>query len=1099
MRKRTLALILSLAMLVGLVSATGLFSAAAAEDAQWKADETGKATFTTIARNTELTAYMKGQGVTESALNYHMNPLSVYGEDGKTRGRQDGNVKEPNGLTRALCDGDIGSNEGFNWNVPDKYPWASRRIVYFCDAGKMNYFTYDLQQNSRLTDFVVAGSQLDETAYLLKNVKIYVSDTKYEGTAATLGTEVFSHMGESSANVNDYNYHVRLSQPVEGRYVTFALGVTADSLMRLGELAAYGTRLTYDAKGNAVRELRAAQDIPTYDNALKNAVGKQIDGTSGIPLAGNLVDGVVSALTTNVDYLVTGDATSTYKNGDALYEGGSNFLGKANGKAWLTVDSDSYTVQNIPLTSSKYTETVTDGDNTETTVTKYKRYIKANIGWGGTRIGVRKDNANEDRNQLESANKFYYDLGGTTDVEKVMVASGVALNAPSVENVTSEVSDGALNSWNGQLEESGKYIVSGIKLYVADTLDELKKDGTFLETALVADFTQGRNDDMDTAVELTLQNVKGRYIGFELTNTGNKLRLSELAVKIGEKHGNWPIAAASVTADMAAKSLLNTVTVVSTNIDGDVSKLGDGDGRTKAQVYKSDVDGKNDAGEEVAYIPGTETVINGTTGWSKIRFELDSEVSIDSFLVMGSLADDDKSKFNTYSTCMRNRTIAYYRIYVSDSKDDLFNDDKMVVDCNNLGSNAPDGSQVTPGASEAFCNYLNAPATGRFIGLLATTGAYNWARVGEFHVYGKPVADVKTWNDCSSSEITVPTVEDNLLAGVYKNVTAYEQHYLKAGQDDELAEWNPWGVAAHFDNVFDGKVWAGSSNTQDDANSKWTPVVYDADANLTKYPNYIWLDFDLGVQYNIDTFLHAAADRGANTVDFFVTDKSVAELVESKAEPNVHMIGETAGQKGIATWKKLNEPAQGSHVIVRLKGNFNAGNYQMWVSELAVSGTAASPLDYNGAAKRLEDSGLRFSFDVAVKGAAYENGNPQESNNYSRDISKATVTVDGTSYPVEKFGAIVSIKKAGWEADLASVEAVEENNRYTKVVEANNLYAVQRDYVTYTAVVTDIPAAAKDREIHARPYVAYKATDGSIQYIYGKIESSSVAAFGDIS
>ena len=41
MRKRTLALILSLAMLVGLVSATGLFSAAAAEDAQWKADETG--------------------------------------------------------------------------------------------------------------------------------------------------------------------------------------------------------------------------------------------------------------------------------------------------------------------------------------------------------------------------------------------------------------------------------------------------------------------------------------------------------------------------------------------------------------------------------------------------------------------------------------------------------------------------------------------------------------------------------------------------------------------------------------------------------------------------------------------------------------------------------------------------------------------------------------------------------------------------------------------------------------------------------------------------------------------------------------------------
>lgn len=580
------------------------------------------------------------------------------------------------------------------------------------------------------------------------------------------------------------------------------------------------------------------------------------------------------------------------------------------GATWVTVGDDSYTVSNIPLTSSKYTEEVTDEEGNKTKVTKYKRYVQTNIGYGGSRIALRKDCANEDRHILDKTNQFYYDLGGTTDVEKVMVASGVALQEQYKDNVEYKVSDSDLNIWNGQLESSGAYIVSDIKVYVADTLDELVASGKFRDTARVAYFTQDTNNNMHTAVELTLKNVaRGQYIGFELTNANNNLRLSELGV------------------------------------------------------------------------------------------------------------------------------------------------------------------------------------------------------------YGKPVADVKTWNDCSSSEITVPTVEDNLLAGVYKNVTAYEQHYLKAGQDDELAKWNPWGVAAHFDNVFDGKVWAGYKKNADgtyvkeehgwnvevDSSSKWTPVVYDADANLTKYPNYIWLDFDLGVQYNIDTFLHAAADRGANTVDFFVTDKSVAELVESKAEPNVYMIGETSGQKGIATWKKLNEPAQGSHVIVRLKGNYNAGNYQMWVSELAVSGTVASPLDYNGAAKRLEDSGLRFSFDVAVKGAAYENDNPQESKNYRRDISKATVTVDGTSYPVEKFGAIVSIRKDGWEADLASVEAVGEDSKYTKVVEANNLYAVQRDYVTYTAVVTDIPEVAKDREIHARPYVAYKATDGSIRYIYGKIESSSVAAFGDIS
>ncbi len=51
MQRRTLALILSLAMLVCLVSATGLLSVSA-DDTQWTADETGKAAYTTIARNT---------------------------------------------------------------------------------------------------------------------------------------------------------------------------------------------------------------------------------------------------------------------------------------------------------------------------------------------------------------------------------------------------------------------------------------------------------------------------------------------------------------------------------------------------------------------------------------------------------------------------------------------------------------------------------------------------------------------------------------------------------------------------------------------------------------------------------------------------------------------------------------------------------------------------------------------------------------------------------------------------------------------------------------------------------------------------------------
>ena len=51
--------------------------------------------------------------------------------------------------------------------------------------------------------------------------------------------------------------------------------------------------------------------------------------------------------------------------------------------------------------------------------------------------------------------------------------------------------------------------------------------------------------------------------------------------------------------------------------------------------------------------------------------------------------------------------------------------------------------------------------------------------------------------------------------------------------------------------------------------------------------------------------------------------------------------------------------------------------------------------------------------------------------------------------------------------------------------------------MTYTAVVKDIPDAYVERVIHARPYVAYLAADGSTQYLYGEIVSSSIAAFNE--
>lgn len=505
--------------------------------------------------------------------------------------------------------------------------------------------------------------------------------------------------------------------------------------------------------------------------------------------------------------------------------------------------------------------------------------------------------------------------------------------------------------------------------------------------------------------------------------------------------------------------------------------------------------------------------INGTTGWSKIRFELDSEVSIDSFLLMGSLTDSDNNKFGS-PTYKRNRTVAYYRIYVGDDSATLFDDANQVVDCSNLGTNLPDGSNPITGASDAFYNYLDAPAKGRFIGLLVTTGAYDAARVGEFHVYGKAEAKATTWTDCSDSSISIPAVKDNLLADAYKTVTAYTQHALKAGQEDELERWNPEGASPNFANLFDGKAWAGYQKNEDgsyvteehgwkvevDPSSKWVPMAYDTDEEKVNHPNYIWLDFDLGLQYNVNGFLHVAADRGANDVDFFVTNKSVPELVAEGAKPDVHINGNAkpnSAADGTATLKTLYTARQGSHVIVRLKGDSNSGMYQIWLSELAVTGSVAESLHYAGASKRLSATNdLRFKFHVAVENAAYAAGDPMESGIYVRDLTAATVLVGGESHKVVAFGAIVTNLADGWESSLADVSSA--TGKYVKVVEARNLYEIKSGYVTYTAVVKNIPDAFVDRIIHARPYVAYETADGTTQYIYGDIVSSSVAAFREV-
>ena len=127
--------------------------------------------------------------------------------------------------------------------------------------------------------------------------------------------------------------------------------------------------------------------------------------------------------------------------------------------------------------------------------------------------------------------------------------------------------------------------------------------------------------------------------------------------------------------------------------------------------------------------------------------------------------------------------------------------------------------------------------------------------------------------------------------------------------------------------------------------------------------------------------------------------------------------------------------------------------------------------------------GLRFIMEASCAGAAY-----QAEGSYLVDYSKATVTVDGTARAIARIGAVVArTDKAAAEELVAGA-----NTAYVKDLEAKKAYEVTSDKVQYAVTVVNIPAAAADKTIRVRPYVAYYDENNTVQYVYGAMLTRSV-------
>jgi len=115
---------------------------------------------------------------------------------------------------------------------------------------------------------------------------------------------------------------------------------------------------------------------------------------------------------------------------------------------------------------------------------------------------------------------------------------------------------------------------------------------------------------------------------------------------------------------------------------------------------------------------------------------------------------------------------------------------------------------------------------------------------------------------------------------------------------------------------------------------------------------------------------------------------------------------------------------------------------------------------------------LRYGFDLACTGVT-------KAADHSRVIAdNATVTLDGKSYKLVDFGALLSTTE---EADLSMNSAY---NIYG--IRAYNLYNVENGVVTYTVGVSNMSLVQPDKMLYARAYVTYELTDGTQMTAYGE-------------
>ncbi len=379
------------------------------------------------------------------------------------------------------------------------------------------------------------------------------------------------------------------------------------------------------------------------------------------------------------------------------------------------------------------------------------------------------------------------------------------------------------------------------------------------------------------------------------------------------------------------------------------------------------------------------------------------------------------------------------QVYASTTLSSLYDSANMVVN-------------VTDCGAVQNVLYRSASTTARYVGFVFTAPV-NYLRLSEIGVFGT--------KGTTGFEIATDTdYANNLLKNLgvpFKGTVVTDLHEGKDNSD--------------INNLVNGSFY-------DKDNVAATRAMLGLDSSGTTTVSY-----DLGSTYLVDRILVASAETGGQ---YWVEDIQLyasSALSDLYSAENRVIDAQGVNMQNVSYYFK-EKPAR--YIGFAFANQSDWGRLRL--GELGVYGTSMDTLGTaffvtKGAGAR-GTSDLRFGFNLTAKEVDYEDKSHTNQNFACAALTAATVEVNGETYPLKSFGAVVSIS--------ADEKLVTDNtSAFVKTVPAVNLYDDVDDITTYTAVVTDIPAAHTGTLIYARPYAVI--TIGGTDYtVYGETKYRSI-------